>query len=554
MSVAALLNTPYTHAMDAREKLIAHIKDVGVRRASPSSPILTESGLKVPILFDMRAVVSDPQSLQTIAELFWEQFDTTPEFDICGIETGGITLSAALALEGLRRGKQSHHLYVRKSRKKNGALQVVEGVARGVPLILVDDMSTSGRSLERSITILKAEGFSVAGVFVLFTQGSRAGFDFLTSQHISFCTLFTREDIGMNAASPPPQKMNDSFVRLWKLSLPNPSRHLVIPKSDPLVEDDSIYVGSDAGIFYALSCHDGSIRWQHRVGYIPFGKGIFSSPASGWGHVFFGAYDGNVYALDAKNGKQKWIYRDADWVGSSPAVAYDLGLIFIGTEFGLWSKKGGIVALDAQTGAEKWAVRSMPEYTHGSPLYVSREKAVYIGSNDGTLFAFNAKNGSVLWTYKTKGAIKETGCYDPITRLVFFGSHDGRLYALNARTGALQWSYDTGEAIYAAPCIYKDTVIIPSLNKNVYSLSCNDGTLNWTHVTQGRIFSSPVVRSDEVWIGGNDGILRVLSATSGILRAYAQLSERIVTAVTFTVNETIIVTTQANEVYHLASK
>ena len=105
------------------------------------------------------------------------------------------------------------------------------------------------------------------------------------------------------------------------------------------------YFGSDSGYFWALRQSDGSVAWKFKVGYPVNGKSIFSTPAIDDEKVYFGSYDGNVYALDKSSGRLSWKFGDADFVGSSPALAPDLGLLFIGLEFGLFRKQGGIAAI-----------------------------------------------------------------------------------------------------------------------------------------------------------------------------------------------------------------
>src|SRR3989441_10367865 len=85
------------------------------------------------------------------------------------------------------------------------------------------------------------------------------------------------------------------------------------------------------------------------------GRGnIWSSPAVHAGRVYFGSYDGNVYCLDAEDGREHWRFTGADWVGSSPALAPDLNLLFIGLEHEVPGRRGSLAALDMGPGAQGW--------------------------------------------------------------------------------------------------------------------------------------------------------------------------------------------------------
>lgn len=99
--------------------------------------------------------------------------------------------------------------------------------------------------------------------------------------------------------------------------------------------------------------------------------------------VIFGSYDENLYALYKETGKRAWVAPQADWVGSSPALAQELGIIFVGLEFVLLNKHGGITAVNALTGKTIWADTTHPALTQASPLYIKKHQQVAIDSNDG---------------------------------------------------------------------------------------------------------------------------------------------------------------------------
>jgi outer membrane protein assembly factor BamB len=52
---------------------------------------------------------------------------------------------------------------------------------------------------------------------------------------------------------------------------------------------------------------------------------------------------------------------------------------------------------------------------------------VYIGSEDGNLYALSEKDGSLKWKYKTDGMVSTPAVAND---MVYFGSHDFNVYAL----------------------------------------------------------------------------------------------------------------------------
>ena len=70
---------------------------------------------------------------------------------------------------------------------------------------------------------------------------------------------------------------------------------------------------------------------------------------------------------------------------------------------------------------------------------------VYVGSEDGNLYALKADSGAVFWSFKTGGVVM--GSPTVVNGIVYFGSADAKVYALNANTGAQEWTFATGKAV-----------------------------------------------------------------------------------------------------------
>ena len=370
-------------------------------------------------------------------------------------------------------------------------------------------------------------------------------------QGITVSSLFTLADFNMPLEpASAPEIPADSYEILWRFASESPSFEHVNQKSAPVIDDRHVYMGSDRGTFWALNRKDGSVACRYDIEKNPNDtKGIFSTPALYRETIYFGAYDGNVYALNAETGKKKWTYSDADWVGSSPALAPDKGLLYIGLEFGLFGKKGGIAALSMETGKKIWSARTA-HFTHGSPLYIKEEGIVVIGSNDSIFYAYDALSGALKWHYQTRGEIKSRAAYDPARRLVVFGSFDGNLYALSAQDGRIAFSFHTRAGIFSTPLIQGDVVLIASLDKHLYAVDLDTGGQRWSFTTSGRIFASPVIADGSVWIGSNDGCLYEIDPKKGTQRSFLQLSERIVNAVAYDEKQSLIyISTIANEIY-----
>jgi outer membrane protein assembly factor BamB len=142
--------------------------------------------------------------------------------------------------------------------------------------------------------------------------------------------------------------------------------------STPAVADDgTIFVGSDDARLYALSA-SGKKKWAFAAD-----ADVVSSPAlSPDGRtVYVGSHDGHLYAVRAKDGSLRWKFA-CDVVWSSPAVD-SRGVVY----FGAWD--GAVYAL-APDGAVRFRVST------GAPVWSSPALGparLYIGSNDGYVYA-----------------------------------------------------------------------------------------------------------------------------------------------------------------------
>jgi outer membrane protein assembly factor BamB len=98
----------------------------------------------------------------------------------------------------------------------------------------------------------------------------------------------------------------------------------------------------------------------------------------------------------------------------------------------------------------------------------------YDGSDVGTVFALNAKTGSLLWFYNTANAVSSSPAV--ANGVLYIGSTDQNIYALNAATGAFLWKYTTGGFIGSSPAVANGTVYVGSYDTYMYAFDKSSGT------------------------------------------------------------------------------
>ena len=162
----------------------------------------------------------------------------------------------------------------------------------------------------------------------------------------------------------------------------------------------------------------------------------------------------------------------------------------------------------------------------GGPVISSPAVAggvVYVGSNDGFLYAFDAKGGAGCdlftcvprWRGATGGPVSSS----PVVAggLVFVGSWDGKLYAFDrnhcaaARTCGPTWVGNTGGPVMSSPTVANGVVYVGSSDGRLYAF--NAGGCNapggscapmWRTFTSGPVSSSPTVASGLVYVGSEN--------------------------------------------------
>ncbi len=143
---------------------------------------------------------------------------------------------------------------------------------------------------------------------------------------------------------------------------------------------------------------------------------------------------------------------------------------------------------------------------------------VYIGSNDGFIYALDFASGRKLWACKARGAVLAP----PLLAddRVFIGDSEGFFYALNAQDGRLLWKKDTEGKIVASATLFQEAgkparVLTGSYDFKMYCFNASDGVVAWTYETGNYINGACAIDHGRTIFGGCDSILHVLSLTDG---------------------------------------
>lgn len=237
-------------------------------------------------------------------------------------------------------------------------------------------------------------------------------------------------------------------------------------------------------------------------------------PVVGYGSVFEEVFDGHLYSLDPADGRVRWRYVSHRCGWSSPALGYHLLFAtFIGNAECHSTRGGGeLVAFLPETGRVRWRRAIGP--SESSPLVANG--MVYIGDQDGGVFAFDARNGRLRWSYDTGAPIKAspTLAYGRI----YIGNYGGAMFALAASTGRLLWRSAGYGNFYSTAAVNAGRVYVGSLDGNVYALSARNGDVLWHYATGSYVYASPAVWHGLVLVGSYDHDFYALSGGTGSQR------------------------------------
>jgi outer membrane protein assembly factor BamB len=515
---------------------------------APEHRLVSPSGKSLSWLIDLRPILLSPTGLDTLAELFWARYADQLPFQVGGMEMAAVPIVAAILMAAARNGYHVNGFVIHKERKRYGRMNAIEGELSNAPILIVDDIFNTGTSLEKSRVVLEGIDRTIWKVWSVIDYGSRVGGEWQQRHGLAVESVYALDDFGLKLSSAKSQEVELSFTARWINKNESANHHHVVPKSAPRAQNGYVYFGTDSGEMRCVDGASGNTRWVFKIA-AGGSKGIWSIPCVTPERVFFGGYDGNLYALGTESGREIWRYVEPDWIGSSPTYASDLNLVFIGVEYASPTRGGGVAAIDADSGRKVWEC-PLRCYVHGSPLYVGDAALVLCGTNDGALLALDARSGSVRWQFQADGAIKHAPALDLDRRQVVFGSFDGCIRGVDLDTGALKFRIPTGSAVYTTPLIDGTRAYCGSTDKYLYVVDLVTGEALARIGAHSKIFSSPARIGPWIWFGSTNGRVRAIDPTTFALAGVFQLPDAVTSAVEYdAVNQLLVVASTANRLY-----
>ncbi|UCC62648.1 MAG: serine/threonine-protein kinase [Anaerolineae bacterium] len=301
---------------------------------------------------------------------------------------------------------------------------------------------------------------------------------------------------------------SDSVLAVWQFTCEDEIY------SSPTVSDGVLYVGAYDHNLWALDAKSGDFHWKYATE-----GGIVAKPCVHGDKVIVGSEDRVLYAVSTASGIIAWSCPTNGRIRSSARV--ELDHVFFGSD------DGHLYTVSALSGRLVWRFQAMREI-RSTPTIA--DEVVYIGSDDGHLYALDIQQGRRRWQFRIARGVQSTPLV--FEGLAYVGGEDNGLYAIDARYGSAAWRYRTNGRVRSSPAVAPELgiVYVGSADGSVYAIDAASGRLVWKFATGDQVISSPAVSEGVVYVGSIDGHLYALDAKSGELRWKFRTEGRVVSS------------------------
>ena len=247
----------------------------------------------------------------------------------------------------------------------------------------------------------------------------------------------------------------------------------------------------------------GRTKWQ-----VNLDSGITSSISASGNMIFLGSETGRFYALNKNTGSEIWSYKGTSSIKGTPSVVND-NVVFAQGD-------GTITCLKISDGSFMW--QSLAHAGEDITLEDGTTAGggmLFVSKSDGKLYALDAKNGHVLWTYKaSEQGVREAPGYGD--GFVFLGEYGGIMSIITPHNGKRVNGGGAGGAINT-PVIKNGKVYYSSWDGSVQSVQIKDVIPLWDVKVGDPVTSSPAVNEGIVAVGTARGIVAAIDEASGNL-------------------------------------
>jgi outer membrane protein assembly factor BamB len=320
-------------------------------------------------------------------------------------------------------------------------------------------------------------------------------------------------------------------TKIWSTELGNGVAQYY-SRLEPALAYGNVYAANRQGLVAAFDQKTGKKVWERNFATFA-DTGLTSGLKKWWSNgepakisgglsiayetVFFGTENGEVIALDAKNGEVKWQTTVKGEVIAAPAI--DEGVVVLNTGSGM------VFALDANNGEQVWVYESEvpPLSLRGVSAPAAVSGGAIIGTANGKLVVNILGTGQTAWEQVISSASGVTELErivdidsQPLVAggIIYVITYDGSLAAVELRSGRVIWKreYKSYRSLTAAG----NNLFVVDVNSNVYALDIRNGVELWSQgKLKKRLLTSAVPVGDYLVAGDKWGFMHWFNQSDG---------------------------------------
>jgi len=234
--------------------------------------------------------------------------------------------------------------------------------------------------------------------------------------------------------------------------------------------------------------------------------GIYGSPAIDDANVYFGTYDGAVYAVKQSDGTCVWRIETGDNLLAAPILG-EAGLYVAATD-------GYLYLLDPKNGDQKSKFNAGDVWA--TPLL--KDDGLYVATMTGKLWKLDPTTLDSKWS--TPFSVS-TALLTPPTAvgddMIVVGGIGKKLYGIDPETGEQKWSTDGANWFWGEPFVDGTTVYATDLDGEVTAINGTNGDKVWDAPFSAlhSIRSGPVIAGEALVTVDNDGVVYRIDPSTG---------------------------------------
>ena len=306
---------------------------------------------------------------------------------------------------------------------------------------------------------------------------------------------------------------------IWNLSFDGENE---IGNFEPGFSSQNLFFADSEGTLSSISLKSGEKEWSIELNFLASGT------AAGFGILVVADVDGNVIALDQKDGSQLWSTNVKGEILSKSVIDTQIVVVKSGS--------GELIGLNRVTGEIEWSYRSkLPPLTvRGSSSPVLSDDKIFVSFDNGRLGVFDINSGFPLWD----GAISYAsgtseldnlidGDSSPVIEggLVYTTNYQGNLNIFDIAQKRSVWTSETSS--FYSPLIMRGLLIVAEANSTIKSFSLSsleESWLNEDYLNRG--LSNPVSYKGSLIIGDFEGYIHIIDPLNGKTIGRKKLSRK----------------------------